>query len=616
MLFTEMKLDAPLQRALADAGFVTPTPIQAAAIPVALAGRDLVGTAPTGTGKTAAFVLPILQRIIAAPSDRHKTRAVILAPTRELVEQILAVVRELARQTEVRAAAVYGGVSMRQQIRALHSGVEIIIACPGRLLDHMRRGNADFRNLECLVLDEADRMLDMGFMPAIQDIIDHMPPQRQTLLFSATFAKTLNAFVRQTLRDPARVEVDTAVPAQTVRHTAYKVKGSEKMPILAALLRKLIPDSESVLIFTRTRETANRVAEHLDDAGMLVDVLHAEKTQRVRQDTMEQFRCGNVPYLVATDIAARGIDVTCISHVINYDVPASAEDYLHRIGRTGRAERTGHAISLVTRGDARTMIDIERMVGKRIAIESLADINVPENDDDAMPATQRAPRAERRQQEFAPVQEERPRRSTRTEVPPLAAHRAARPETRRDHAAAPHTDRPKGARYADAPPPPPARGKRAYHADSDHAPAGRPPRTERPDRRRGGDAPAPAFPVSRTDRFAKDRYPEAPAGRAPRAERPDRRRSDGDAPPPRRERPAGPRAARDTAEAPRQEHAPGKRFTGRASVAKHHKKHGAGKRQPGEVRGPRSYDPDAPPPAATFSPGARRGKRAPGRKKR
>jgi ATP-dependent RNA helicase RhlE len=371
MLFTDFQLDDRLQRALATAGFVTPTPIQAAALPLAMAGRDLVGTAQTGTGKTAAFLLPILQQLISVPLEARKTRAVILAPTRELVEQILAMVRELGVHTNVRAVAVYGGVPMQQQTRALRNGVELVIACPGRLLDHIKRRNTDFRQVDCLVLDEADRMLDMGFLPSIQEIIDYVPAQRQTMLYSATFAKTLNAFVRETLRDPVRVAVDTAVPAQTVRHTLYQVKQSMKAPMLTALLRQLIPKSDAVLIFTQTRAGANEVAEHLYAAGMDVGVLHAEKTQRERQDTLDRFRAGRFPYLVATDIAARGIDVTSISHVINFDLPGKADDYLHRIGRTGRMERAGHAISLMTRGDVRAVRDIERMLGAKIEVARL-----------------------------------------------------------------------------------------------------------------------------------------------------------------------------------------------------------------------------------------------------
>ncbi len=372
MLFTDFPLEDRLQRALVTVGFVTPTPIQAAVLPVAITGRDLLGTAQTGTGKTAAYVLPILQRLLNTPVATRRTRVVILAPTRELVEQILAVVRELALHTNLRGVAVYGGVAMQPQTRALKHGVEIIVACPGRLLDHIQRGNADFRHLDCLVLDEADRMLDMGFMPAIDEIIDAMRgKKRQTMLFSATFPKALNAFIKDTLNDPARLMVDNAVPAKTVRHSLYQVKESMKAPMLTSLLRQLMPESDAVLIFTQTRVTANQVAEHLSAAGMDADVLHAEKTQRERRDTLDRFRAGAFPYLVATDIAARGIDVASISHVINFDFPSKPDDYLHRIGRTGRMERAGHAISLMTRGDVRAVREIERMLGTKIVVAQL-----------------------------------------------------------------------------------------------------------------------------------------------------------------------------------------------------------------------------------------------------
>jgi ATP-dependent RNA helicase RhlE len=373
-LFTDMALDDRLQRALAAAGFVTPTPIQAAALPVAIEGRDLVGTAQTGTGKTAAFVVPLLQRLLTVPRETRRTRAVILAPTRELVEQILAVVRTLAVHTTLRAVAVYGGVAMHQQTHALRAGVEIVVACPGRLLDHCKRRNADLRELECVVLDEADRMLDMGFLPDIQEILGRMPAARQTMLFSATFANTLNAFVDETLVRPARVEVATAVPAHTVRHTLYQVKAAMKPTALTALLRLLQQESAAVLIFTRTRVTANLVVDHLRESGFPADVLHADKSQAARQETLEQFRTGVFPYLVATEIAARGIDVSSISHVINYDMPDNAESYLHRIGRTGRMERTGRAISLMTRGNVRVVREIETMLGAKIEVGQLEEI--------------------------------------------------------------------------------------------------------------------------------------------------------------------------------------------------------------------------------------------------
>jgi ATP-dependent RNA helicase RhlE len=476
-------------------------------------------------------------------------------------------------------------------------------------------------------------MLDMGFMPAIQDILGHLPPERQTLLFSATFAKTLNAFVKQNFRNPVRVEVDTAVPAQTVQHSLYKVKQGMKLDVLTALLRKLIPASDSVLIFTRMRDTANQVAEHLHAAGMQVDVLHAEKTQRMRQDTMEQFRRGIVPYLVATDIAARGLDVSCISHVINYDMPASAEDYLHRIGRTGRMERAGEAISLVTRGDLRTLDAIERMLGKRISAESLTGLDLPDAED-ATPA----PRPMRPHADRPARNNDRPTRSWHEHVtrprPATAdadAPRAERP--RQEHGARPHratADAPRAER------PWQKNGARPHHAPAD-ADA---PRAERPWQKKGTrphHAPADAPRVERTkrghadqtapgrpaqgDRFHRrrvvDEIDTAPmrkptmgkparfAEASGRPERAPRRRDTDDTATPRRERPAGRRPEREASDASRPAQAPEKRFTGRASVAKHHKKFGATKRQKGAIGG--AYRQDAP--AATPSSRPARGKR-------
>ncbi|HEY3378174.1 MAG TPA: DEAD/DEAH box helicase [Armatimonadota bacterium] len=592
MLYTEFPLDERLQRALATAGFVSPTPIQAAAMPVALEGKDLVGTAQTGTGKTAAFVLPILQQLISIPLETRRTRAVILAPTRELVEQILAVVRELGVHTNIRAIAVYGGVAMQPQTRALRAGVELVVACPGRLLDHIKRRNAELRELDTLVLDEADRMLDMGFLPSIQEIIDALPAKRQTVLYSATFPRTLNAFVKKTLNDPVRVEVDTAVPAQTVRHTQYQVKGSMKTAQLTTLLRQLAPESDSVLIFTRTRVTANQLSDHLYAEGMRADVLHAEKTQRARQDTLDHFRAGRFTYLVATDIAARGIDVASISHVINYDLPARPDDYLHRIGRTGRMERTGHAISLVTKGDMRALRDIEHMLGKRmevayfdgsaprpmsdetpIAHESTArpkhhvathathaTIRPPKphhRDEEARPRyaqrdvapaepSPRAERPERRPRADAPQRDDRPRRTYQPDAPSAAPARAERPERRRTDVSFPGAaDRTKRARYTDAPP---ARSDRPRKQFGSESPAtGRPPRPERADRPRR-DRDVSAAP-KRWDRAGDNRFAEAPPSRAPRQERTD--------------------------EAP---------ITGTAPAHNYQRrKHAPGKRQPGEI---------------------------------
>ncbi len=356
MTFTQFNLDERLQRAVLAAGFTTPTPIQGATIPAALAGRDLIGTAQTGTGKTAAFVLPILQRLLHVQPGR--TRALIVTPTRELAEQIHTTIVKLARGTQIRSATVYGGVGMLPQERALRTGAEIIVACPGRLLDHIDRGNARLNDIDVLVLDEADRMLDMGFLPSIRRILSHLPANRQTMLFSATFAPELNQLAAQTLRNPMRVDIGISAPAKTVTHALYPVAPHLKTPLLLALLGR--SETKSVLIFTRTKHRANRVAEQVARAGYRTAALHSNRSQNQRQAALDGFRAGSVQVLVATDIAARGIDIQAISHVINYDIPDTADNYIHRIGRTGRAEREGDALTLVTAEDQVTVRDIER----------------------------------------------------------------------------------------------------------------------------------------------------------------------------------------------------------------------------------------------------------------
>lgn len=391
MSFAEFPLHESLQRAITAAGFETPTPIQTAAIPVALTGRDLLGTAQTGTGKTAAFALPILHHLLTNPrptTARHP-RVLLLAPTRELAEQVHASILQLAEGTEIRSATIYGGVEMAPQIRALRNGTEILVACPGRLLDHAQRRNVDFRAVECLVIDEADRMLDMGFMPAIRRIIGQLPTARQTMLFSATFAPELNHFVAQTLRDPERISMGLSAPAETIAHTIYPVPTSLKTALLTALLKDIT--SDSVLIFTRTKHRADRVAACLTRAGYKTGILHANRTQSQRQRTLADFRAGKVPYLVATDIAARGIDVSTISHVINFDIPDTADTYIHRIGRTGRATRAGEAFTLVTRDDHEIVQIIERALGERLPTQILAGFDYQQAAEgaDAMPTESR-----------------------------------------------------------------------------------------------------------------------------------------------------------------------------------------------------------------------------------
>lgn len=372
MNFTDFSFHPRLQQTIRKAGFSTATPIQAQAIPVGLAGKDLIGTAQTGTGKTAAFVLPILQRLLTQPKLLGRTRALIVTPTRELAEQIHTTITLFSKGTNIRSATIYGGVGMQPQERALQTGVEIIVACPGRLLDHLDRG-ATLQAVDTLVLDEADRLLDMGFLPAVKRILRHLPRERQTMLFSATFAPELQQLAADALRKPMRVDVGVGVPTKTVSHALYPVPQHLKTALLLHLLRGI--DAKSVLVFTRTKHRANRVAEQVKRAGYATAVLHANKSQNQRQFALDQFRAGTVDILVATDIAARGLDVATISHVINYDIPDTVDTYIHRIGRTGRAERDGDALTLITSDDASTCRDIERVLKAPIARRTLADFD-------------------------------------------------------------------------------------------------------------------------------------------------------------------------------------------------------------------------------------------------
>jgi ATP-dependent RNA helicase RhlE len=365
MGFKRFKLDPRVEQGLKSAGYEQATPIQAEAIPLVLEGHDLIGTAQTGTGKTAAFILPILHHLLTRPKKfANKTRVLVVTPTRELAEQIHTVVAQLGRFTPVRSATVYGGVGMVPQERALRQGIDIIVACPGRLLDHLQRGTAKLDGVETLVLDEADRMLDMGFLPSIQQILQKLPASRQTLLFSATFEKALEQLIHKSMKTPKRVTLGHEVPAATVAHTLYPVTQHLKTKLLVALLQGMTVSS--VLVFTRTKHRADRVVEKLESAGYTAAGLHANKSQSQRQHALEKFRAGKLQILVATDIAARGLDIASISHVINFDIPDSATTYIHRIGRTGRAAKTGDALTLVTPEDSGLVRDIEKLLGKPI----------------------------------------------------------------------------------------------------------------------------------------------------------------------------------------------------------------------------------------------------------
>lgn len=367
MSFKNLSLHPNLLKAIAEAGYVEPTPIQTAAIPPILEGKDLIGIAQTGTGKTAAFVLPLLSKIAATlqANQAPRTRLLIVAPTRELVVQIEENVRAYARHLPVTIAKIYGGVSERPQIQALADQATILIATPGRLLDIIRGREKSFANIEYLVLDEADRMLDMGFIPAIRQIVKLLPRQRQTLFFSATLSKEIERLTREFLNAPTTIEIgQRSNPAETVTQFVYEVPHHLKLGLLMHLLEK--EKMEMILVFTRTKHGADRIAKQLARSGVTTGALHSNRSQNQRLRALQDFKEGKVRLLVATDIAARGIDVDGISHVINYDFPPHHEDYIHRIGRTGRAQAIGEAISFVTSEDHGSLRSLERFIGRGI----------------------------------------------------------------------------------------------------------------------------------------------------------------------------------------------------------------------------------------------------------
>jgi ATP-dependent RNA helicase RhlE len=362
MNFKQFNLDPRIMAGVEALRYSVPTPIQNQAIPPVMHGRDVMGLAQTGTGKTAAFVLPILQRLLTGP--RGRVRALVLAPTRELAEQIHEAIGALGKETGLRSVSIYGGVGIHQQIAQLRRGVEIVVACPGRLLDHIAQDTIVLSGLEVLVLDEADRMFDMGFLPDIRRILRHLPVERQTLLFSATMPPDIRRLAHDILRNPVTVQVGKTEPVGTVSHALYPVSQHLKTALLIELLRHT--DTESVLVFTRTKHRAKRLGQILDREGYSVASLQGNLSQNRRQAALDGFREGKYQILVATDIAARGIDVAQISHVINYDIPDTTEAYTHRIGRTGRAAKTGDAFTLVTGEDEEMVRAIERVLGAKV----------------------------------------------------------------------------------------------------------------------------------------------------------------------------------------------------------------------------------------------------------
>ncbi|MGE5507858.1 MAG: DEAD/DEAH box helicase [Chitinophagales bacterium] len=359
-MFDNLNLSETLLRNVSRLGYATPTPIQAATIPPALFGRDVIGTAETGSGKTAAFLLPLLQHLVGQP--RRAVRGLVLCPTREIALQTQRCALDLGRQTGIRPVAIYGGVGMEPQVQALRNGFELVIATPGRLLDHLGRGTLTLKNVSVLVVDEADRMMDMGFLPDLRRILAHVPEDRQTLLFSATMPPEILELARRFMKDPAHVAVGRlAAPPKTITQAVIPVNPDQKTALLLHLLQ--VEEMESVLVFTRTKHRADRLARQLTRASFGAACIHGDRSQRQREAALEGFRKGTYRVLVATDLAARGLDVQGVSHVINYDLPNVAEDYVHRIGRTARAGASGKALSLVTPEDAASLRDIEKTVG-------------------------------------------------------------------------------------------------------------------------------------------------------------------------------------------------------------------------------------------------------------
>jgi ATP-dependent RNA helicase RhlE len=362
MSFTTFGLSAPILEGVKAVGYIEPTPIQLRAIPLIMSGRDVIGSAQTGTGKTAAFALPILSLL-----GQHEkfSRALVLEPTRELAAQVETAIHDFARFTNLRTAVLYGGVGYGKQLDDLRAGADVIVATPGRLLDHMERGACRLDQVKYLVLDEADRMLDMGFLPDVRRIVQKIPRDRHTSLFSATVPPEIATLIQWAMRNPQSVEIGARrTPAETVDHVIYPVAETQKTALLLQLLERSKYDS--VIVFCRTKHRADQIAHLLKKNQHAVAVLHSNRTQREREEALRGFRQGRYEALVATDIASRGLDIADVSHVVNYDVPQHPEDYIHRIGRTGRAEQTGDALTLMVAADAPHVYAIERFIGKKI----------------------------------------------------------------------------------------------------------------------------------------------------------------------------------------------------------------------------------------------------------
>ncbi|HEX5362897.1 MAG TPA: DEAD/DEAH box helicase [Gallionella sp.] len=395
--FADLKLAPEILRALTESGYTSPTPIQEQAIPLVLEGNDLMAGAQTGTGKTAAFALPMLQKLLphASPSTspaRHPVRALILVPTRELAIQVEENVKAYAKHTRLRSLALFGGVDIKTQTPHLKNGVEILVATPGRLLDHIEQKTLQLNTVQMLVLDEADRMLDMGFMPALKRILALLPRQRQSLMFSATFSDEIKKLSEEFLIYPTLIEVARSnASAENIAQKVYLVEQENKHALLTQLLRG--DDAKQVIVFTKTKLTASRLAHQLQREGVAADAIHGDKSQTERMQALEAFKQGSVTVLIATDVAARGLDIDSLPMVINYEIPHAAEDYVHRIGRTGRAGASGTAISLVSPEEERYLLDIEKLIKKEIQRETLPELAKP----------QRAPRPEQTHEYHRPA---------------------------------------------------------------------------------------------------------------------------------------------------------------------------------------------------------------------
>ncbi len=419
--FTDFGLAEPIVRAVIEMGYVEPTPIQAQAIPLVLQGRDVMGAAQTGTGKTAGFALPILQALLpkanaSASPLRHPVRALIIAPTRELADQIHVNVAAYAKHTQLRSAVVFGGVDIKPQIAAVRGGVEVLVATPGRLLDHVEQRTVNLSQVEIFVMDEADRMLDMGFLPDIQRIINLLPKQRQNLMFSATFSGEIRKLAESFLRDPVSVEVARRNAAsENIEQKAYRVESTEAK---RAAVAKLVRDNAlaQVIVFSNTKIGAGRLARQLVQDGLNAAAIHGDKSQQERLATLEAFKRGETVVLVATDVAARGLDIAELPAVINYDLPYSPEDYVHRIGRTGRAGASGIALSLLTDAEERYLTEIEKLIKRKIPVETLNVAAAPRERGERPRRERDESRAPRR------IEDRGARRTPRPVGPPLAGY--------------------------------------------------------------------------------------------------------------------------------------------------------------------------------------------------